>query len=193
MTRQAVQTDDGQTQGEPSGDALAHSGPVRSDGTVKWFDPARGYGFVVSDGGGPDIMLHSNVLRAFGQGSVADGSRITVHVERTDRGVQAVEILRIDPPEGAAGVPLSDLSETDPAVIAALPCTPARIKWFDKAKGFGFANLFGSDEDIFIHIEVLRASALCDLAPGEAVVLRVIEGRRGRMAAQVLAWEAAHI
>jgi len=35
-------------------------------GTVKWFDPAKGYGFVVGDGGGSDILLHANVLRNFG-------------------------------------------------------------------------------------------------------------------------------
>ena len=42
-------------------------------GQVKWFDAVKGFGFVVSDAGGPDILLHANVLRNFGQNSVADG------------------------------------------------------------------------------------------------------------------------
>ena len=63
------------------------------NGQIKWFDPAKGFGFVVSDEGGPDILLHANVLRNFGQGSVADGSGITIVVQKTDRGLQAVEIL----------------------------------------------------------------------------------------------------
>ena len=39
----------------------------RVTGSVKWFDPVKGFGFVVSDTGGPDILLHVNVLRNFGQ------------------------------------------------------------------------------------------------------------------------------
>jgi CspA family cold shock protein len=44
---------------------------------------------------------------------------------------------------------------------------------------------------VFIHAEVLRVSGFADLAAGEAVALRIIEGRRGRMAVQVVSWEAA--
>jgi CspA family cold shock protein len=65
------------------------------------------------------------------------------------------------------------------------------VKWFDKAKGFGFANIFGKPEDVFLHVEVLRRSGLADLQPGEAVSLRVTEGKRGLMAVQVASWEAA--
>ena len=50
-------------------------------------------------------------------------------------------------------------------VDLSLPLEPARVKWFDKGKGFGFANVFGRDEDVFLHIEVLRRSGLADLAP----------------------------
>ncbi|WP_460275891.1 cold-shock protein [Celeribacter sp. ULVN23_4] len=159
-------------------------------GQVKWFDPTRGFGFVVADDGGPDILLHANVLRNFGQSSVADGAGIRLVVQRTDRGVQAVEVLEILPPETGAGAVLEDLEDIDEDSLA-LPLEPARVKWFDKGKGFGFANVFGRPEDVFIHIEVLRRSGLADLMPGEAVGLRVIEGRRGRMAAHVTAWDAA--
>ncbi|MGE4327377.1 MAG: cold-shock protein [Pseudodonghicola sp.] len=161
------------------------------EGQVKWFDPAKGYGFVVSDQGGPDILLHVNVLRNFGQSSVADGSRIEVVIHQTERGVQAVEVVSITPPVRAEGPVLSDFSHLDPEELQGYPLEPARVKWFDKAKGFGFANVFGRDEDVFLHIEVLRQSGLADLQPGEALAMRVIDGRRGRMAAEVLAWEAA--
>lgn len=161
------------------------------EGRVKWFDPSKGFGFIVSDSGGPDILLHANVLRNFGQSSVADGARITVLMQMTQRGAQAVEVLEIVPPATESGTPLEDLVEGDHAEIALLPLAPARVKWFDKAKGFGFANVFGKPEDVFIHVEVLRRSGFADLAPGEAVCLRVIDGKRGRMAAQVLSWESA--
>lgn len=159
-------------------------------GHVKWFDPGKGFGFVVADAGGPDILLHANVLRAFGQSTVADGSSIVVEVAVTDRGAQATAVLSITPPEVPVGAVLPDLADIDPALLASRPLEPARVKWFDKGKGFGFANAWGSEEDVFVHIEVLRRSGFADLAPGEAVALRVIDGKRGRMAVEVVAWDA---
>ncbi len=159
-------------------------------GHVKWFDPSKGFGFIVSEETEADILLHANVLRNFGQGSVADGATIEVRIQKTARGAQAVEVLRIEPPEGVV-FPLSDEAEHLTGVdILALPLEPARVKWFDKGKGFGFANVFGRSEDVFIHTEVLRVSGFADLAAGEAIALRVVEGRRGRMAVQVVSWES---
>ena len=160
-------------------------------GLVKWFDPTKGFGFVVSDLGGPDILLHVNVLRNFGQSSVADGTRIEIVTHRTDRGVQAVEVLSISPPERDETPVLSDFADLDLSDVQAQPLLPARVKWFNKGKGFGFANVFGSDKDIFLHVEVLRQSGLADLQPGEALAMRIIDGKRGQMAAEVHAWEAA--
>ena len=160
-------------------------------GRVKWFDPAKGFGFVVPDDGGPDILLHANVLRNFGQGSVADGSFIVLVIQQTARGAQAVNVLSIEPPEDDGQAPLEDLPSPDEGTaLDDVPLEPARVKWFDKGKGFGFANVFGRPEDVFIHIEVLRRSGLADLQPGEAVAIRVVDGSRGRMAAHVTAWDA---
>lgn len=160
-------------------------------GVVKWFDPAKGFGFVVADDGGADILLHANVLRNFGQNSVADGAVVEIEVQQTDRGVQAVEVISILPPVQEERVSLPDLEQLDPSEIAAITLEPARVKWFDKGKGFGFANVFGSSEDVFVHVEVLRRSGLADLVAGEALAIRVIVGKRGRMAIEVTAWESA--
>lgn len=160
-------------------------------GRVKWFDPGKGFGFVVADEGGPDILLHANVLRNFGQSSVADAAGIEVVVQETQRGMQATQVLRIDPPEAGDHAVLQDLAEADEADLAAAPLEPARVKWFDKAKGFGFANIFGSSDDVFVHIEVLRRSGLADLQPGEAICIRAVQGKRGRMATMVSSWESA--
>lgn len=163
----------------------------RVQGRVKWFDPVKGFGFIISDEGGPDILLHANVLRNFGQGSVSDGAGIEIYAQRTGRGAQAVEIIQIHP----VAASVFALSEDVPAEVTSnlsdLAIEPSRVKWFDKGKGFGFANVFGRAEDVFVHIEVLRQSGFADLQPGEAVGLRIIEGKRGRMAVQVVSWEAA--
>ena len=161
-------------------------------GRVKWFDPSKGFGFVVANEGGPDILLHANVLRNFGQSSVADAAGITIVVQETARGMQALEVLEIEPPVSDDGEHAAEgRSGPTAEVDLSLPRVPARVKWFDKAKGFGFANVFGRPEDVFLHIEVLRRSGLADLQPGEAVTLRVVEGARGRMAVQVTSWESA--
>ncbi len=159
-------------------------------GRVKWFDPSKGFGFIVSDESEVDVLLHANVLRNFGQSSIADGAGIAVRVQRTQRGVQAVEVMRIDPPENAVFPLPEQAAELLGEDVLALPLEPARVKWFDKGKGFGFANVFGRNEDVFIHAEVLRVSGFADLDSGEAIALRILNGKRGRMAVQVLAWEA---
>ena len=175
-----------------NGDGMTNGEEVSEEigGQVKWFDPAKGFGFVVPDGGGADILLHANVLRNFGQSSVADGSILRLTIQETPRGVQAVEVLSIEPPEDDGTPALADIPMMDSDTpLDEVPFEPARVKWFDKAKGFGFANVFGRPEDVFVHVEVLRRSGLADLQPGEAVALRVVDGARGRMAAHVAAWD----
>lgn len=160
-------------------------------GVVKWFDGGKGFGFLTDPDGGADILLHANVLRNFGQSSVAEGSHVSAMVQRTPRGMQAIEVLSIEPPATEPMPAIADLCAATPDEVSQLPLLPARVKWFDKAKGFGFANVFGERADVFLHIEVLRHSGFADLSVGEAVALRVVDGRRGMMAAQILSWERA--
>ncbi|MCL4675027.1 MAG: cold shock domain-containing protein [Pararhodobacter sp.] len=165
-------------------------GLPRICGSIKWFDPAKGFGFIVSDSGGPDILLHVNALRNFGQSSVCDRAGIVVSVQQTQRGLQAVEVFAVTPPTDEKDGEATEAPGPD-ADTAALPLEPARVKWFDKIKGFGFANVFGRSEDVFIHMEVLRKSGFAELQPGEAVGLRIADGERGRMAVSISSWETA--
>lgn len=158
-------------------------------GVVKWFDPVKGFGFIVIDGGESDVLLHANVLRNFGQSSVADSALIEVVVQETERGIQAIEILSISPPENDMWDSASDSGGFMDIDTQAGEFEPARVKWFDKGKGFGFVNVFGSSEDVFVHVEILRRSGLSDLQPGEAIGIKVVDGERGRMASIVAAWD----
>lgn len=156
-------------------------------GLVKWFDTVKGFGFVLSDDGGPDILLHANVLRNFGRGSVSEGARVMLRAQVTERGVQATEVLAIEAVPGEA--PDDDRPFLDIPDATELPFLAARVKWFDKVKGFGFANVFGHADDVFIHVEVLRRFGFSELTPGEAVAIKVVDGPRGKMAAEVRTWD----
>ena len=156
-------------------------------GHVKWFDSTKGYGFVVVDDNLGDVLLHANVLRNFGRSSVAEGVEITMDVQGTDKGRQATEIHCIEaaPDVEEIGVVAQDEAPNDAPFLA------ARVKWFDKAKGFGFVNAFGDPDDIFVHMEILRLYGLSDLQPGEAVCVRHKQGPRGKTAVEVRSWDHA--
>ncbi|PJN94956.1 cold-shock protein [Amaricoccus sp. HAR-UPW-R2A-40] len=156
-------------------------------GRVKWFDTTKGYGFVVGEDGGGDILLHGNVLRVFGYSSVAEGAEIVLNVQQTDRGRQAVEVVEIVP---TAGPPEAVASFLDPANgIAAGPLQPARVKWFDRVKGFGFINVYGKAEDVFLHMETLRQFGYGEVVAGDVLAVRVTAGPRGPMVYEVRSWD----
>lgn len=172
-------------------DSIGTGDPTTMRGKVKWFDAGKGFGFILPDDGGGDVLLHANVLRAYGQGAVSDGAEIVVMVQQTARGRQAVEVVSIVPPPMPPTTEMAEIADIDAEMLASLVLEPARVKWFDRARGFGFANVFGCEGDVFVHIEVLRRSGFAEVQPGEAICLRCIDGRRGRMAVLVAPWEAA--
>ena len=98
-------------------------------------------------------------------------------------------MLSIAPPE-TTSASLADFENVDNAEVAKMLLEAARVKWFDKAKGFGFANIWGSSEDVFVHVEILRSSGLADSEAGGAVSICWISGKRGKMAAEVCSWES---
>jgi CspA family cold shock protein len=153
-------------------------------GHVKWFDTTKGYGFVVSSDGEGDILLHSNVLRVFGFTSVAEGAEIVLKVQVTERGRQAVEVLDIVPTAAPQAMPVPV-----PVTEAAGPLEPARVKWFDRVKGFGFVNIYGRPEDVFLHMETLRQYGYGEVVAGDVLAVRVTAGPRGPMVYEVRSWD----
>ena len=68
-------------------------GPTYSlNGTVKWFDQVRGFGFVTPDDGGQDVFLHSSVLQRAGRADVQQGEKVALEVRDGQRGRQAVTL-----------------------------------------------------------------------------------------------------
>jgi CspA family cold shock protein len=159
-------------------------------GTVKWFDPARGFGFVQSAQAERDVFLHVNVLRNFGLNSIVDGSCVEIRVQRGARGPQAVELLSVEGPgpSAAQGAEPAAADFVHP-IDGSLPFLPARVKWFDRARGFGFANVFGEDADVFIHVDVLHRGGMADLKSGEAISLRATRRADGPFAVEVRPWK----
>ena len=62
------------------------------NGTVKWFDQVRGFGFVTPDDGGQDVFLHSSVLQRAGKADVQQGEKVALDVRDGQRGRQAVSM-----------------------------------------------------------------------------------------------------
>jgi CspA family cold shock protein len=62
-------------------------------GTVKWFDPAKGFGFIQPEDGSKDVFVHISAIERAGMGSLAEGQRISYEVV-TERGKQAADQLK---------------------------------------------------------------------------------------------------
>ncbi|MEO1276547.1 MAG: cold shock domain-containing protein, partial [Pseudomonadota bacterium] len=65
-------------------------------GLVKWYDAVKGYGFVVPDDGGSDVMVHASCVRNFGVTALNEGARVKVATTMGARGLHAQELLEID-------------------------------------------------------------------------------------------------
>lgn len=160
-------------------------------GFVKWFNSGKGFGFMTAEDVEGDILLHANVLRNYGQSSVADNTPITARIRNNERGFQVIEVLDLERPTLEGGYDKQDQIIMSDAELAELSFQPARVKWYSETKGFGFVNVFGRPEDVFVHANVVRTSGFAVLDAGEAICIRVVHGNRGAMAVQISAWETA--
>ena len=70
-------------------------GSQRVIGTVKWFNDAKGFGFLAQDGG-KDVFVHISVLQSAGMGPLTDGQRVAMKIVETPKGREAVEISLLD-------------------------------------------------------------------------------------------------
>lgn len=149
-----------------TGDRAADA-PVGVLGTVSWYEPAKGYGFVTPDDG-REIFVHSSAIVT--GGVISEGQRVAFLVVDGEKGPQADHLL----PLGAQAA--ADAGTSDGA--------DGTVTFYDGTKGFGFIVPDAGGGDVFVHAKAL-AGGLTELVEGARVTYDVVAGDRGPNARHV--------
>lgn len=157
---------------------------VEISGQVKWFDVAKGYGFIVPDDGSDDVLLHITTLRKDGFSIVHEGSRLVCEAVRRAKGLQVLKIVSLDE-SNAVHQAEWQAPRARITVVSSGGYQIAIVKWFNRTRGFGFLTQGEGTQDIFVHMETLRRYGIAELHPGESLLVRYGDGPKGLMAAEV--------
>ncbi len=163
--------------------------------TVKWFNPTKGFGFLVPEDGSPDVFCHVSVVERAGYDTLPQGALVTCEVSEGQKGPQVAQILSVD----ASSVPDAPYRNERPrrpspggyhARRQDEPTGPTEevegtVKFFNVVKSYGFITPDGGGQDVFIHAKVLARAGLDDLEPQQRVRLLISQGPRGPQATAV--------
>ncbi len=133
-------------------------------GTVRWFDPERGFGFLAPEDGSADLFVHASEIAGDGATRLLrEGQAVEFEVGEGDRGPQA------------RGVRVTGAVAAD-AVLGVL----GTVKWYEPAKGYGFASPDGGGSEVFLHSSAIVTGGV--VTAGQRVAFLVGEGERGPQA-----------
>lgn len=158
----------------------AAGGPAKTGVTakVKWFNPAKGFGFVAPTDGSPDAFLHVSVVQRAGATVLQQGATIICDLTEGPRGPQVANISRIDQSTSMDDQGPSDGGGGEQVI-------EGEVKFFATDKGYGFGVPTGGGQDIFIGVGALQKSNVDRLESGQKVRMYIRPGKRGPQAVRV--------
>jgi CspA family cold shock protein len=157
-------------------------------GTVKFFNPQKGFGFIVRDDGGEDVFVHISAVEQAGLTDLADGQPLEFTL--VDRGGRiSATNLRIE----GDPMPVERSGGGDRAGAGAGGSGPQRqltgekasgtVKFFNSMKGFGFIQRDDGQPDAFVHISAVERAGIPTLNEGDRLEFEIEVDRRGKYAA----------
>ena len=170
-------------------------GAIRA--TVKWFNTAKGFGFVTPIDGSPEAFLHLSALRQAGYDSVGEGAGMLVEIGQSPKGRQVLRVLQVDAGSQAPrpmraprdnGMSMGGSMggmDGPPISLENAESMDGVVKWFSPLKGYGFISPNGGGKDVFLHITILRNAGINALVPGQSVRMGVVHARKGPEAVSI--------
>jgi CspA family cold shock protein len=147
-------------------------------GVVKFFNPQKGFGFIVRDDGGDDVFVHISAVEQAGLTDLADGQPLEFTL--VDRGGRiSATNLRIE------GEPMAVERSADRGPQRQLTGEKAQgtVKFFNAMKGFGFIQRDDGQPDAFVHISAVERAGIPTLNEGDRLAFELEVDRRGKYAA----------